>query len=334
MQNSLTTQFLEIGQMIAQARARSLRLVNRELVRLYWEVGRYIHEKVKQAEWGKNVVANLAAYLQKEMPDSRGFSAQNLWRMKQLYEAYGEDEKLSPLVREIAWTQNMVILAQCGELSERSFYLKACISEQWSKRELERQIRSSLYERSQLSDHQLTTVIRETHPDAAGLFRDPYILEFLDLPHDHTEKDLRKAILRNLGRFILEAGRDFSLIGEEYRLQVGAEDFYVDLLLFHRGLQCLVAVELKIEHFRPEHLGQLSFYLEALDRDIRKPHENPSVGIILCKSKDAEVVEYALNRQLSPALISQYQTQLISKESLRQKLHELFLLTEKKEEGE
>ena len=166
--------------------------------------------------------------------------------------------------------------------------------------------------------------MERVHPDAKHVFRDSYVLDFLGLTADHSESDLRKAILRNLGRFILEFGRDLAFVGEEYRLQVGNKDFFVDLLFYHRELRCLVAFELKIEEFMPEHLGKLSLYLEALDRDVRKDHENPSVGVILCKGKDNEVVEYSLSRTLSPALVAEYETKLPNRQILEAKLHEIF----------
>ncbi len=156
------------------------------------------------------------------------------------------------------------------------------------------------------------------------LFKDVYSLEFLELPDEHTEADLHRGLLRNLGRFITELGRDFCFVGSEYPVQVGKQDFAIDLVFFHRGLCCLVAVELKVREFRPEDLGKLSFYLEALDRDVRKPHERPSIGVLLCATKDAEVVKFALSRTLSPALVAEYQTVQPPKAVLQAKLHELY----------
>ena len=164
------------------------------------------------------------------------------------------------------------------------------------------------------------------HPQADEFFKDAYQLEFLGLPVGHSELDLHRSLLQNLGRFLTELGRDFCYIGTEYPVQVGGQDFALDLLFFHRGLNCLVAIELKVTAFAPEHLGKLNFYLEALDRDHRKPHENPAIGVLLCASKDSEVVEYALSRSLSPALIAEYQTQLPDKKLLAAKLHEFYAL--------
>lgn len=200
--------------------------------------------------------------------------------------------------------------------------MNLAVKEKYSKRELERQIDSGLFERVMLSNQKLSPVAREIHPSISDVFRDTYVLDFLDLPSTHLEKDLRKGIVQNLKKIVLEFGKYFSFLGEEYRVQVGGSDFYIDLLFYHRGLQCLVAFELKISDFKPGYVGQMEFYLEALDRDVKKEYEKPSVGIILCTGKDSKVVEYALSRTLSPTLVSQYQTELIDKNLLAQKLDE------------
>src|SRR3989338_3399609 len=205
-----------------------------------------------------------------------------------------------------------------------SFYIKLSIRENYSKRELERQIDSGYYERTMLSKKKMPGALSRVHNDITSVFKDTYVLDFLNLPTIYNEKDLQKSIVVNLRDFILEFGKDFTFIGQEYRIQVGKNDYFIDLLFFHRELKCLVMIELKITDFKPEYLGKLNFYLEALDRDVRKQGENPSVGIILCKSKDNEVVEYALSRNLSPAMIAEYKTKLIPKKILQKKLHELF----------
>ncbi|MFM8420506.1 MAG: PDDEXK nuclease domain-containing protein, partial [Verrucomicrobiota bacterium] len=188
----------------------------------------------------------------------------------------------------------------------------------------ERQLRGGLFERAILSPPKLAPRVREMHPDAGMVFKDVYLLDFLDLPEVHSEADLQRALVANLKQFLIELGRDFAFIGEQYLLQVGGKDFRLDLLFYHRQLQCLVAFDLKIDEFQPEHLGKMEFYLEALDRDIRKPHERPSIGVLLCATKDHEVVEYALSRSLSPTLVAEYQTALPSKAVLQRKLHELY----------
>jgi predicted nuclease of restriction endonuclease-like (RecB) superfamily len=200
------------------------------------------------------------------------------------------------------------------------------IQERWSKRELERQFRLGAFERAVLSPPKLSAVLRELHPAAASHFKDAYLVEFLHLPDEHSEADLHRGLLARLKAFLIELGRDFCFVGSEFPVQVGGRDFALDLLFFHRGLNCLVAIELKVDRFEPEYLGKLGFYLEALDRDARKPHENPAIGLLLCASKDSEVVEYALSRTLSPALIAEYQTQLPDKKLLADKLHEFYAL--------
>ena len=175
-----------------------------------------------------------------------------------------------------------------------------------------------------IGNTKLSKAVRESNNDLSNTFKDSYVFEFLNLPDPHSESDLQRGLVRQMKDFILELGKDFLFIGEEYKLQVGNSDFYTDLLFYHRWLQCLVAFELKADKFKPDHLGQLNFYLEALDRDVKKPNENPSIGVLLCKDKDSEVVEYALSRSLSPTMVSEYTTQLPDKKLLQQKLHELF----------
>src|SRR3990167_7906931 len=283
---------------IHQSRQKIFAQINPALIDLYWQLGQIISHKVSTEAWGKGVVTDLAAFIAQQDPDLKGFSDKNLWRMKQFFETYQADEKLSPLLRELPWTHNTIIFSRCKTAEEREYYLMLCIKERYSSRELERQINASQFERTMLANQKLSAALRELHPNIVGTFKDNYVLEFLGLPIQHDESHLQKALVQNMKRFILELGRDFVFVGEEYRLQVGNQDFFIDLLFFHRGLAALVAFELKIGKFSPEHLGQLDFYLEALDRDVKKPHENPSIGILLCRDKDEEVVEYALSRNL------------------------------------
>ncbi len=225
---------------------------------------------------------------------------------------------------KISWTHNRTIFSRCKTAEEKEFYLQLCVKENYSVKELERQISSGIFERVMIGNQQLSPMLREMHPNVFNSFKDSYVFEFLNLPHPHSESDLQKGLIHQMKKFILELGKDFLFIGEEYKVQVGNRDFYIDLLFFHRGLQCLVAFELKKEKFEPEHLGKVNFYLEALDRDVKMENENPSIGILLCKDKDSEVVEYALSRSLSPTMVSEYRTQLPDKKLLQQKLHELF----------
>ncbi|HEX7180275.1 MAG TPA: PDDEXK nuclease domain-containing protein [Thermoanaerobaculia bacterium] len=313
--------------MIQAARGKTLAAVNAALVDLYWRIGEYISRKLDTATWGEGVVVALASYIARRHPGLNGFTRANLFRMRQFYDTYRGDEKVAPLVRQIPWSHNLLILSRCKRPEEREFYLRLAHSEGWSRRDLERQLAGSLFERAVLNPPKVSTLLRQLHPGAATVFRDAYVVEFLDLPDGHREDDLHKSLLRNLRHFLAELGRDFCFVGSEVPLQVGGKDFALDLLFFHRGLTCLVAFELKIGEFEPEHLGKLNFYLEALDRDVRKPHEGPSIGVLLCAGKDSEVVEYSLSRSLSPTPIAEYQTQLPDKKLLQAKLHELYTLT-------
>lgn len=321
-------EFQNVVLMIKQAQIRAYSAVNHELIDLYFSLGKYISVKVEQSNWGKGVVKELADYIAKTAPELTGFSDKNLWRMKQFYETYKDDEKLSPLVRELSWTNNLIIFSRTKSAEERAFYLKKSLQEKYTKRELERQIDSNLYESTVHNGLIVTPAVQELVPNAQEIFRDTYTLEFLGLPPKHDEKDLRKALVRNMKQFILELGKDFIFIDEEYRVQVGNSDFFIDLLFYHRELQCLVAFELKTGKFEPKHLGQLNFYLEALDRDVKKEKENPSIGILLCRDKDDDVVEYALSRSLSPAMVAEYKLHLPDKKVLQQRIKALLENTE------
>lgn len=278
------------------ARQRAYQAVNAELVTLYWQVGEYISRKLESAEWGDGVVDELARFLARTQPGLRGFTRRNLFRMRQLYECYREHAIVSALLTQLPWTHQLLIFSYAKGEEEREFYIRLAIHEKWSSRELERQFRSARFERTVLNPPKVSPLVRQLHPEALNIFKDAYVLEFLGLADDHSEADLHGALLRNLGRFLTELGRDFCFVGSEYPIQVGGQDFALDLLFFHRGLYCLVAIELKAARFEPEHLGKLNFYLEALDRDYRKSHENPAIGLLLCATKDSEVVEYALSR--------------------------------------
>lgn len=322
--NNIPHQFDEVMEMIKVAKQKVFAAVNTSLIDLYWQVGSYISHQIDEAGWGKSVVEELANYIRTQEPNSEGFSKQNLWRMKQFYEAYKDAPQiLSTLVREITWTNNVIIFSSCKTEEEREFYLRMCQKERYSKRELERQIDSSLYERFTTNQIKLSPVVREIAPKAESVFRDHYVMEFVGEQNGKPENTLRKTLIAKMRDFILELGKDFIHIKDEFHLQVGNSDFRIDLLFYNRELQCLVAFELKTEKFKPEHLGQLNFYLEALDRDVKKPHENPSIGVLLCKSKDDEVVEYALSRSLSPTLVAEYELKLPNKALLQRKMQEL-----------
>lgn len=319
-----SSDFATIQTLITNSRNSIQKRVNSELINLYWEIGKYISDKCNTPNWGSSVVKKLSEYLTSKEPKSKGFSSQNLWRMEQVYDTYSLSEKLSPLVREISWTNNLLILGQTKSDQEREFYLNLCINEKYSKRELERQLASGIFERTVLSTNNISPTANKVYPDIYNHFRDSYTFEFLKLQEEYNEYKFQKAVLGNLRDFILEFGKDFLFVEEEYKVQVGNNDFKIDLLFYHRELNCLVAIELKVGEFKPEYMGKMDFYLGALDKYVKKDHENPSVGIILCKSKDENIVEISLNRSASPTIISQYETKLIDKRLLEKKLDELF----------
>ena len=315
-------QFEDIIRIIETAREQAYRKVNEELILMYQKVGKYISEKTKESFYGENLVDRMADFFKINYPDLKGFNRRGLYRMKQFYELYKDDEKVSTLLTQLNWSNHLKIMSSSKSKEEREFYINLAIRERLTHRELVRQMDSGYYERYMLSNNKTLKNIEKIKHDTHHLFMDSYVLEFLDSPRINSEHDFQKSILENLKTFILEIGKDFSFRGSEYRLQVGNHDYYVDLLFYHRELSCLVAFELKIGEFKPEFIGKMNLYLEALDRDVRKSAENPSVGVILCASADDEVVEYALSRSLSPTMVSEYTLKLIDKKLLQRKLKE------------
>lgn len=315
-------QFQKVVNIIESAKERAYRKVNEELITMYRDIGEYISKQSKNSSYGDAFVQKLADFFSENYPELKGFNRRGLYRMKQFYELYQGEEKVSPLVTQLSWSNHLKIMSACKTLDERIFYINMCIKERLSKRELERQIDSGYYERYMLSQNPQSLALETAKKATGNIFLDNYVLDFLDVPEPMSEHDLQKSIIRNLKDFILEIGKDFTFVGEEYRVQVGNHDFFIDLLFYHRGLSCLVAFELKIGEFKPEYVGQINLYLEALDREVKKENENPSVGIILCASKDDEVVEFALSRSLSPTMVAEYNLKLIDKKLLQKKLKE------------
>ena len=315
-------QFQKVVNIIESAKERAYRKVNEELITMYRDIGEYISKQSKNSSYGDAFVQKLADFFSENYPELKGFNRRGLYRMKQFYELYQGEEKVSPLVTQLSWSNHLKIMSACKTMDERIFYMNMCIKERLSKRELERQIDSGYYERYMLSQNPQSLALETAKKATGNIFLDNYVLDFLDFPDPMSEHDLQKSIIRNLKDFILEIGKDFTFVGEEYRVQVGNHDFFIDLLFYHRGLSCLVAFELKIGEFKPEYVGQINLYLEALDREVKKENENPSVGIILCASKDDEVVEFALSRSLSPTMVAEYNLKLIDKKLLQKKLKE------------
>lgn len=292
---------------IRQRQVQALRAVNHELVGLYWDLGQSIHQKQQALGWGKAVVQNLSRDLQAEFPGRNGFSAQNLWLMLQFFREYSAMPKLQPLVREISWAKNLVILGRCKNDLEREFYLRATARFGWTKAVLQHQIDNKSYEKYLLNQTNFDQALpAELRDQAALAIKDHYTFDFLELAQEHSERQLEQALVQNLRNFLAEMGGTFTFVGNQHRLEVGGQEYFIDLLLFHRRLRCLVAIELKIGDFKPEHKGKMEFYLEALDSQERVPGENAPIGIIICRSKNKTIVEYALRNALRPLGVATY----------------------------
>ena len=332
----LDVNFNQIIDMIERRKNNAYKKVNEELILLYLDVGKFLYELIENSSYGDKITTKPAHIMKTNDPDVKGFTKRTIERMIQFYKTYKDDEIATPLVTQLSWTNNLLILSGSKSSKERHFYLRLSIKENYSKRELERQISSAYYERYLLSEGNALpttnkTIDEEDYPNTRIL--DLYSLEFLDLPNEYTESDLKNAIVKNLKDFILEVGKDFTFIGDEYRVQVGNHDLFIDLLFFHRELSCLVAFELKLGEFKAEYLGKMNLYLEALDRDVKMKNENPSVGVILCSSKDKDIVEYSLSKNMSQTLISEYQLKLIDKKVLENKLSEMKQIFESENEN-
>ena len=298
---------VEVKELIRNARCAALKSVNNELVGLYWNIGRMIVDRQKIRGWGKSVVEQLAKDLRAEFPGVPGYSAQNLWYMRQFFLEYHEGTKLQLLVGEISWTKNLVIMARCKESLEREFYIRMTRKFGWTKNVLIHQIDNQSYQKYLLGQTNFDqTVTPELRAQAHLAVRDEYTFDFLDLGEKHSERELEKALIARVEDFLRTMGGMFAFVGSQYPLEVDGDEYFIDLLLFHRRLRCLVAVDLKIGKFQPEFVGKMQFYLTALDRTVREADENPSIGIILCKEKNRTVVEYALHDARKPIGVATY----------------------------
>lgn len=297
----------EIKARIRLAQYQALRAVNTELLSLYWDLGESIHQKQDALGWGKAVVQTLADDLQGEFPGQNGFSAANLWLMRQFYTEYRSRPNLEPLVREISWAKNVLIMKRCKDDLEREFYLRATARFGWTKAVLQHQLDGKSYEKFLLNqtnfDQTLSPAIKA---QALLAVKDHYTFDFLGLADEHSERELETALMKNVRRFLAEMGGLFTFVGTQHRLEVGGQEYFVDLLLFHRRLRCLVALELKVRAFQPEHKGKMEFYLEALDSQERLEGENAPIGIIICREKNKTVVEYALRTASRPIGVATY----------------------------
>jgi predicted nuclease of restriction endonuclease-like (RecB) superfamily len=298
-----------VKERIRSAQYEALKAVNKELVGLYWDIGRMISEKQKELGWGKSVVENIAKDLKLEFPDQKGFSTRNLWLMMSYYSEYKDDIILQTVSAELSFSHNMAVISRCTTRNERIFYLTTAKKFGWSFRILDHQIDNKTYEKYLLNQTNYDDLLAEKFSNQKVLaIKDHYTFDFLELSEKHSERELETALIRNIQSFLLELGGDFSFMGSQYKLILGGEEFFIDLLLFHRELQCLVAIELKAGAFKPEYKGKMEFYLNVLNDFHRKPHENEAIGIIICKSKNRLVVEYSLKKSGLPIGIASYST--------------------------
>ena len=293
---------------IKSAQYEALRAVNKVLVSLYWDLGRIIFERQQKEGWGQSVIEKLAADLQSEFPGKQGLSLRNLWNIRRFYLSYRDSIKLQPLVAEISWSHNVTIIDRCKDDLEREFYIRMTKRHSWSRNVLIHKIDTKTYERTLSSQTNFDEALPAEVKDRAKLtVKDDYTFDFLSLAEEHEERQLEAAILTRIEPFLREMGGAYAFVGSQYRLEVGDKEFFVDLLLYQRKLKCLVAIELKVGDFIPEYVGKMQFYLAALDDLVREDSENPSIGIIICRSKDRTVVEYTLRDTKRPIGVSTYQ---------------------------
>jgi len=347
-------QFEEIRGIITMHRERALREVNEESLQMSWAVGRIVSDKLKSDEWGSKVVTQLSEYLRAKDPTLKGYSRRNIYNMVMFYDEYSSEvfrdylqslplsdfvqsgtaqmnnyaivqvgtAQLPAILYLTTFTNHIEILNRCKIIEQRIFYILYAYRERLKNKELQRCIVNDTYGSLMGNKKNFSTGLKQLYPQSPSLIKDRAFVDFLSLPEKHSERQLHKGLLEHMKQFVLELGKDFLYVDSEYPLQVGGSTFKVDLLFYHRGLQCLVAIELKAKKFKPEYIGQLEFYLEALDRDVKRSNENPSIGILLCKSADQSVVEYAMNRSLSPTMVAEYHRQLIPKEVVQKSLEE------------
>ncbi len=338
-------EFDEVYQIISAHRKRVVRAVNNESMSMVWEVGGYVSHKLRTSTWGDGIVRQLSDFIRTRVPKARGWSYRTIYKMVQLYETYST-ESFSALITETnmsaykdivpfqtaqmeenaivpfemaqipnvlfatGWTNHQIILSRCKTDASRLFYMLYAGRERLENKELTRALRTDAMSSVLGSKDAQSEIMHHEYPQSGTLFKDTVYLEMLGLPVKYKEAKLRKSIIAHMKDFILEMGKDFLFIDDEHRVTVGNKTFKVDLLFYHRLLQCMVAIELKTTEFHPKDLGQLEFYLEALDQEERRSNENPSIGIILCKDADMEVVRYALNRSVSPTMVALYKEQL------------------------
>ena len=298
---------IDIKHRIADAQYSALKTVNKELINLYWDIGKKIVEKQEEFGWGKSIVENLSKDLNNSFPGLKGFSTQNLWYMRQFYLIYRNNSKLQPLVGEISWAKNLIILSKCKDDLEKEFYLKMVKKFGWTKDVLINQIENKSYEKYLINQTNFDKTLPEEYKEQAKLaVKDEYIFDFLEIGEQHSEKNFEYALITKVRNFLSEMGANFCFVGSQYKIEVDGEEYFLDLLLYHRKLRALIALELKIGKFKPEYAGKMQFYLSALDERVKIEEENSSIGIIICKEKSRTTVDYALRDTNKPIGVATY----------------------------
>ncbi len=317
-------QLIEITQRVIAAKQNALQSANTVLLDLYWQIGEYISRKIADAEWTEDSIKKLALHLAQTQPSLRSFTFENLFRMRQFYDTYKEHKKVAILIKLLPWAHNLIILNQSKSAEEREFYLRMALQEGWSSRELERQAKSNLFERVVLLPRKVVPMMLYNHPGIMAPLSDAYILEFLGIPTQRAKTNIRRTLINKLKSFFIDLCSDFCFIGLEFPLQISEWDFTLDLLFFHRGLNALVAIDLKLGEFETSHLGQLSFYLEILDNTIKKIHEQPSIGLLVCTNQKNNFIKYTFNKSFTPEHIATCKALLPSRAILQVKLQEFY----------
>ena len=320
---------LEIKQKVRQSQYEALKVVNTQLITLYWEIGKSISEKQSE-NWGKSIVQTLSAELQNEFPGIGGFSTTNLWLMAQFYSEYQAVEILQPLVGEISWTKHIAILNKCKNDQQRQFYILSTKKFGWTKNVLIHQIENQTFEKHLTNQTNFDENLSDSIKNQAHLaVKDEYTFDFLNLSAEHSESELEMALIQNIRSFLLELGKNFTFVGNQYKVCVSDKEFFIDLILYHRQLQCLIAIDLKIGEFLPEYKGKMEFYLSVLNDKVKLPHENEAIGIIICKSKDRTIVEYSLKSSNMPIGVATYQTSNLLPKKFENLLPSSFEISEK-----
>jgi len=297
----------EIKNKIKQAQIKAAVKVNEELLRLYWDIAKMIVEKQKVSKWGDSIIEKISSDLKREFPNMKGFSVTNIKYMRKWYLFWSNSPQLVDEIFKIPWGHNREIITKCKNIDEALFYVRKTIQNGYSRAVLIHQIESDLYHRSKRAINNFDNNLPSIQSDLAKeITKDPYCFDFLSLSEKYNEKELEDALMDNLTKFLLELGSGFAFVGRQYRLEVAGEEFFIDLLFYHIKLKCYVVIELKTTKFKPEFAGKLNFYITVVDKELKDKNDNPTIGILICKSKNNTVVEYTLNSVNSPIGVSEY----------------------------